>query len=207
METMIKTESYIVPASSDIETKGPGWNLDWNRALLLVHDMQRYFVRTIPEAVRTPLLDNTATLVKMARRHGSTIAYTAQPGRMTTEQRGLLRDFWGEGMTSTEEDRQIIDEIHPQSDDVHFTKWRYSAYARTNLARELVSRKLDQIVVCGVYTHVGILSTAIDSLAYDIQCFVVGNATADFSSEYQINALTYIAKHCGQVLFMGDDLI
>ena len=202
MTYKFKIDEYSLPDSGELNLSNPTWQLDWSRAMLLVHDMQEYFIKPIPDRLRIAVTTNTSTLVRLARVAGAAIAYTGQPGRMNFSERGLLQDFWGEGMSSTEQDRKIIEAVNPQPNDLYLTKWRYSAYTRTALAAELTDRKKDQLVICGVYSHVGILATALDSLARDIQCFVVADAIADFSKSYHITTLQYIAERCGKVIFM-----
>lgn len=57
----------------------------------------------------------------------------------------------------------------------------------------------DQLVLCGVYAHVGVLATAIEAFTNDIQVFLVADATADFSAEYHRSALKYAAERCARV--------
>lgn len=115
---------------------------------------------------------------------------------MTDEQRGLLKDFWGAGMAAAPEDRDVVDELAPTEHECIFTKWRYSAFHRSGLLDHLRALDRDQLIVCGVYAHVGCLMTACDAFANDIQPFLVADAIADFSRAYHELALTYAAERC-----------
>ncbi|MFI1918355.1 isochorismatase family protein [Nocardia sp. NPDC020380] len=176
------------------------WTLDPERVALLVHDMQEYFLRAIPDEMRARLIGNTAAVRAWCAERGAPLAFTAQPGRMTTMQRGLLADFWGPGMRTSAEDRRIVPELAPAAGDWQFTKWRYSAFHRTDLLARLRSAGRDQLLICGVYAHVGVLATAIDAFSHDIQPFVVADATADFTAVEHAQALDYVARRCGVVL-------
>jgi bifunctional isochorismate lyase/aryl carrier protein len=132
--------------------------------------------------------------------------YTAQPGAMTRRERGLLRDFWGPGMSASPTDRAIADEVAPEEGDVVLTKWRYSAFYRSDLERRLRLLGRDQLIVCGVYAHVGCLMTACDAFTRDIQPFLVADAVADFTLDHHLQALRYAADRCAVPLSTADTL-
>lgn len=178
------------------------WTVDANRAVLLFHDMQRYFLRPFSERSdpASALVANSISLRAACIHAGVPIAYTAQPGDMTQQQRGLLKDFWGAGMTAKLEDRAVIDPLAPRPEDWMLTKWRYSAFVKTNLLERLQAAGRDQLIICGVYAHVGILSTALEAFSFDIQPFVVADATADFTSADHSMALDYVARRCAMVI-------
>ncbi len=206
MSSYISTSAYPPLHRTDLSSLGPGWDIEWDGAAVLVHDMQEYFVRALPSEVRTPLCSNVAKVVRMARERDAPIIYSGQPGRMTPEQRGLLLDFWGPGMTSSPEDRELVTQALARESDLRITKWRYSAYSRTILSEYLETRRRNQLIVCGIYTHVGIVATAIDAMSRDVKVFVVADATADFSWRHQLGALDYIGGRCGQIVFAEDGL-
>ncbi|MGZ2895076.1 phenazine biosynthesis protein PhzD, partial [Pseudomonas aeruginosa] len=87
--------AYPLPTAQQLPANLARWSLEPRRAVLLVHDMQRYFLRPLPESLRAGLVANAARLRRWCLEQGVQIAYTAQPGSMTEEQRGLLKDFWG----------------------------------------------------------------------------------------------------------------
>jgi trans-2,3-dihydro-3-hydroxyanthranilic acid synthase len=191
-------EPYAMPAEHELPENIAPWTIDPRRALLLVHDMQQYFLRPF-RSEREPLPDLVANIEALrgtCERHGVPVAYTAQPGGMSDEQRGLLKDFWGPGMSTDPAHRRIIDRLTPTGSDVVLTKWRPSAFCRTELLDLMRARERDQLVICGVYAHVGILMTAHDGFSNDIQTFLVADAVADFSPEYHRMALDYAATRC-----------
>ncbi|MFF4269815.1 isochorismatase family protein [Streptomyces sp. NPDC001536] len=199
--------SYPLPTAEDLPENIADWTPDPDRAVLLVHDMQRYFLQALPDPLRGQLVDNAAALRKRAAALGVPVAYTAQPGRMTDEQRGLLKDFWGPGMRTDPADREVVPELAPAEDDWVFTKWRYSAFFRSDLLERMRAAGRDQLVLCGVYAHVGVLATALEAFTHDIRTFLAADALGDFSEAHHRLALDYAAERCAVVLPSGEVFI
>jgi isochorismate hydrolase len=194
-------EPYPLPTADELPANTARWVIDPRRAVLLVHDMQRYFLAPLPagQAPRDELVANAARLRARCAELGVPVAYTAQPGGMTPEQRGLLQDFWGAGMRVDPADRQIVSALAPAPGDWLLTKWRYSAFHHSDLLERIRREGRDQLVICGVYAHVGVLMTAVDAFTHDIQPFMAADAVADFSASYHRQALEYAAQRCAVV--------
>lgn len=190
---------YPLPGAADLPPAAVPWQAEPARSVLLIHDMQRYFLKPLPTALRHNLLRAAAQLRGRCTALGVPVAYTAQPGGMSDEERGLLKDFWGPGMRTTAEDRQVDSALTPDAGDWLLTKWRYSAFFRTDLLQRMRAAGRDQLILCGVYAHVGVLATAVDAFTHDIQPFLIADATADFSADYHRSALTYAAERCARV--------
>lgn len=88
---------YPMPTERELPENRVSWRPDPDRATLLIHDMQRYFVDFFPagQSPRNELLANIQLIRRTAAELDMPVVYTAQPGAMTREQRGLLHDFWG----------------------------------------------------------------------------------------------------------------
>ncbi len=119
---------------------------------------------------------------------------------MTDQQRGLLKDFWGPGMRTDTADREVVPELTPAAGDWTFTKWRYSAFFHSDMTQRMRAAGRDQLIVCGVYAHVGVLATALDAFTHNIQPFIVADALGDFSETEHRFTLEYAAPCCGMVV-------
>jgi bifunctional isochorismate lyase/aryl carrier protein len=200
--------SYPMPKPDSLPDNVAGWRAEPERAILLMHDLQAYFLAPYEYGGEplTSLVDNARRLRERAAELGIPVVYTAQPGSMTPEQRGLLRDFWGDGMSAADADTRIIDELRPAPGDTVLTKWRYSAFARSDLAAVIRAYGRDQLLIAGVYAHVGCLITGVDAFSMDIQPFLVADAVADFSVADHRLALDYAARSCAAVVSTGQVL-
>ncbi|MFD7326577.1 isochorismatase family protein [Streptomyces sp. NPDC059875] len=192
-------EAYPLPTAGALPPATPHWSVDPDRAVLLVHDMQRYFLAPFPSPLREEIIANAALLRDRCASHGIPVAYTAQPGGMTPEQRGLLADFWGPGMRLDPVDREIVEPLAPAAGDWLLTKWRYSAFFKTDLLERMRFHGRDQLIICGVYAHIGVLASAVESFTNDIQTFLVADALGDFTEDEHLSALAYAAKRCAVV--------
>lgn len=193
-------ESYPMPTVGALPANTARWRPEPGRAVLLIHDMQRYFLAALPDGLRGELVRNVTRLRDRSAALGVPVGYTAQPGDMTDTQRGLLRDFWGPGMRRTPEEQRVVDELAPRPGDWLFDKYRYSAFFRSDLLERMRAAGRDQLIICGVYAHVGVLATAVEAFTHDLQTFVVADATADFSADHHRLALEYAAQRCAVVL-------
>ncbi|CAM5623290.1 isochorismatase family protein [Streptomyces xanthochromogenes] len=195
-------EPYPMPEEGDLPPNTVAWPVDPRRAVLLLHDMQKYFLAPFPpsEAPGNALVNNAALVRARCAELGIPVAYTAQPGGMTTEQRGLLADFWGPGMAPTPEHRQVVEPLQPAPGDWEFTKWRYSAFFKSDLLERMRRHDRDQLIICGVYAHVGVLMTAVEAFTHDIQPILVADAVADFSADDHRLALDYAARRAARVM-------
>ncbi len=190
---------YLLPTGSELPANRVAWHPDPARAVLLVHDMQNHFLAPfgIHDSPLPRVVENIAAIRKHCADLDVPVAFSAQPGGQSAAQRGLLRDFWGDGLPDDPHAAAITDALTPGPADARLTKWRYSAFVGTGLAGLLGAR--DQLIITGVYGHIGVLATALDAFMRDIQPFVVADAIADFSPECHRDTLRHVAQRCGQV--------
>ncbi|MBP1849558.1 isochorismatase [Rhizobium halophytocola] len=193
---------YPMPKAEALPTNKTDWKPDPGRAVLLIHDMQRYFLRFYDGdgPLMSDLIDNLARLKAWAREHGVPVVYTAQPHDQPAGDRALLNDMWGPGLTVADPALQkVVDRLAPDPADTVLTKWRYSAFERSDLQQRMTDWGRDQLVIGGVYAHIGCMVTAIEAFMKDIQPFMVADAVADFSEAEHHMALRYVATRCGVV--------
>lgn len=175
------------------------WRVDPKRCALLIHDMQRHFLAPFAEATLAPVVQKILDLRELCDALEIPVYYSVQPAKQSNAQRGLLLDFWGEGLQDQPERAQVLDALTPKAHHHPFDKWRYSAFAKTNFEAQLKLNKRDQLLVTGVYGHIGCHATVRDAFMRDIQGFAIGDAIADFSKAELEQALHDIAHRCGVV--------
>ena len=194
-------ERYTMPKPGAWPPNRTAWTLDPSRCGLLIHDMQHYFLGFFPAGVSPvkELLANIAGLKSRCRALGIPVFYS-QASAQTPAERGLVADFWGKGMGDGASMTGIVDALAPDEVDIVIRKHRYSAFHRTELLEQMRSRGRDQLLVCGVYAHLGCLVTALDAFMHNIQAFMVSDALADLSEEEHLMALSYAARRCASVV-------
>lgn len=172
-------ECYPMPDPSGLPRSQVSWSIAPARAALLIHGMQNHFVGAFPPG-RPPvvdLVDNIAVLRELAGALGMPVVFSAEP---TGDEPGP-------------DAAAIIKPLAPRPGEHLLTNVRHNAFLRSHLGRLLRSAGRDQLIVCGVYAHLGVLLTAADAFMNAIQPFVVADAVADCSAEEHSMALQWAA--------------
>ncbi|QAY71269.1 isochorismatase family protein [Xylanimonas protaetiae] len=196
---------YAAPLGDLPRSRAP-WALEPARTAVLVHDLQRYFLE--PFAPGCPALvgalDAAARIVAAAREAGVPVVYTAQTGDQDGARRGLQGDLWGPGMRAVAEHVGIVEQVAPAPGDIVLAKHRYSAFALSPLAEHLAAAGRDQLVIVGVYAHIGVTATALDAFQREVRPFVVADGVADFDAARHRLALEHVASCSGVVTLAAD---
>lgn len=200
-----KLNDYALPTADELPQNKVTWQVEPQRAALLIHDMQQYFLNFWGEdsALIKQVVENIANLRRYCKQQGIPVFYTAQPNQQSDEDRALLNDMWGPGLNKHPEQQAVTAALAPDEDDTVLVKWRYSAFHRSPLQEILQESGRDQLIICGVYAHIGCLTTAIDAFMRNIQPFMVADGLADFSRDEHLMALRYTAGRCGRVVTTG----
>ncbi|WP_253378298.1 isochorismatase [unidentified bacterial endosymbiont] len=203
-----KLTAYALPVAADLPTNKVNWAFEPERAALLIHDMQEYFLNFWGEnsAMMQQVVANIARLRAYCKEHNIPVYYTAQPKEQSDEDRALLNDMWGPGLTRSPELQRIVAELAPDDTDTVLVKWRYSAFHRSPLEQMLKETGRNQLLIVGVYAHIGCMTTATDAFMRDIKPFFIADALADFTRDEHLMSLNYVAGRCGRVV-MADELL
>lgn len=203
-----KLKGYALPTAMELPDNKVSWAFEPERAALLIHDMQEYFLNfwgDNSEMMET-VVANIAALRDFCKENNIPVYYTAQPKEQSDEDRALLNDMWGPGLTRSPEQQKIVAALMPDEADTVLVKWRYSAFHRSPLELMLKETGRNQLIITGVYAHIGCMTTATDAFMRDIKPFFVADALADFSRDEHLMSLNYVAGRSGRVV-MTDELL
>lgn len=200
--------AYPMPQAASLPAPRVAWAIQPQRAALLVHDMQAHWLgRFDMDAQPVPaLLSNIATLADACRAAGVPVIYTMQPAGQSPAQRGLLGPVWGDGIPAGSGGDAIASQVAPSPGDEIIVKRRYSALVGTDLLARLRALGRDQLVVCGVYAHIGVALTAAHAFTEDVRSLIVADAVADFSEQEHLRTLEWAGGCCAGVCATNDVL-
>ncbi len=198
----MRTEDYIGNA---IEEKTMQWlsavrsrtaarpQLKFNpqRAALLIVDMQRYFAASDGRC-RILACDGVVKRVELLlsawRTGGGTVIFTrhCHSGKHDT---GMLGRFFSDFIREDEESSEIIDSLHPLPNESVIKKKTYDAFLNTNLETLLREKKLEQVLITGVLTHMCCETVARSAFCRGFEVYIPADGTASRTEELHLNSL------------------
>lgn len=118
--------------------------------------------------------------------------------RRVTERLGLC----AEGTAGVE----LVDGIGVRSDDFHIYKYRYSAFAGSNLDMLLRSQRIETVVVCGTAANACVDSTARDASQLDYNVVVCADLTGYTDARLANASMENLDRYFAVVCDAGDVL-
>lgn len=186
----------------------------WLRAksALLVWDLQQCVGERAVELDR--VLEATASLVELAAAAGVMVVFTRHVGRRWVEEdlawRYLQWRAAGEPSQMQEprcrdgrRDNEIYDALKPPPGAIVIAKHRPSLFAGTSAEELFRGRGIATLVIAGIATDRGVLSTAREAVYRGFHPIVVAEATTSFSSNAHRKGLEEAAR-VGSVVNLGD---
>ncbi len=200
-------QPYPWPDTQALALNKVHWPVQRDNAVLLVHDMQQYWLDFFVDA--QPLINRVGQLVAAARAAGIPIVYTQGERPRHAAERSLGLEMWGPGLAHpsvTAKDCAITAELAPQPEDFVIDKLRVSAFFGTPLTDVLQKIGRRQLIVCGVFAHHGVMMTSADAFMRNYQVQLVADAVADYNEDDHWMALRYVAQTSGCIHLLDDVL-
>jgi nicotinamidase-related amidase len=163
-----------------------------NTALLVI-DMERDFVDA-GAVQETPggraLIPIINALGAWARRHAVPVIFTLEMHRPDRSDYGIELEFDPVHCLEGTEGCALVDGLEVRPGDHRVTgKRRYDAFHGTDLDVLLRSRRIENLVCCGVTTHVCVMSTVFSARHRDYRVLLPRDAVAAVSPDHQAAAL------------------
>jgi bifunctional isochorismate lyase / aryl carrier protein len=191
---------YAVPSKDCLLLNKVDWPLQADDAVLLVHDMQQFWLDFFIEP--HPLLSSVQKLIVHARKAQLPIVYTRGERPKHAAERALGLQMWGPGLAHpdvTEQDIAITTNIAPQPQDFVIDKVRVSAFYETPLQALLQKLGRRQLWICGVFAHHGVMVSCIEAFMRNYKVQLIADAIGDYSEDDHWMALRYVAQTCGRI--------
>lgn len=195
--------SYPLPDEACLALNKVHWQIENHDAVLLVHDMQQYWLDFFVDAA--PLSAAVSKLIQAARASNTPIIYTRGERPRHASERALGVQMWGLGLAHpniTESDAAITTTLKPKPQDFVIDKLRVNAFFGTPLAEILQKIGRRQLIICGVFAHHGILMTSAEAFMRNYQVHLISDAVGDYNEADHWMALRYVAQTSGCIAML-----
>nr|WP_255599535.1 isochorismatase family protein [Afifella sp. IM 167] len=177
------------------------WEIDPARSALLLQDLKGPHLAPLPARERAALHAEAERLARLCAARGMPVFICEMAPAGIGGAEGLMRDMWGNAASPGAPAPGLrLDGLAAHE----VMRRGYSAFFGSDL--EVMLRRLsrDSLLVAGLHTSIGCLSTAIDAFMRDIRPIMVADAMADFSPEEHEAGLRKAAQTCARVVEMSE---
>jgi bifunctional isochorismate lyase/aryl carrier protein len=162
-------------------------------AALLVLDMQNYFLLPDSHAFvpsSPAILDGITKLVEIFYAQGRPVVFTRHVN--TTQNAGMMSVWWHDLIREHSPDSRIVAGLDTSLGTI-LHKNQYDAFLHTRLEDWLHERGVEQVVICGVMTHLCCETTARSAFTHGFEVFFAMDGTATYNE----------ALHCASLLTLS----
>lgn len=185
----------------------PRFDLDRDRAALLVVDMQRVFLEGSAKVQDAEaIMARVRALADAFRRHGRPVVYTRHMHAVDGSDGGTLLWWWGGVILEGSRGSEIHPDVAPEEGDLVVRKNRYDAFTGTELDSRLRTMGVEELVVTGVMTNLCCETTAREAFCRDYRVKFVADATSTASDAMHVATLMNLAYGFAEVCLAEDIL-
>lgn len=155
------------------------------KCALLIIDMQRFFFRENPAALRCGFVDNCRKLLKWGRDtcvpivHVHTV-YESDKSDWPEAWKSEGPDVWCNHLVKGVESSQFVDGLEPLPHEAVVRKTRFSAFFNTTLQSVLIKHGVDTLVVAGYSCDVCIRFTCVDAYNFGYHIYLASDCVESF---------------------------
>jgi isochorismate hydrolase len=173
---------------------------------LLVLDMQSYFLDPdshayIPSA--RAIIPNLKSLIKAYAERDLAVYFTQHIN--TSENAGLMDTWWRDLITAGSPTSNITPEMDT-SDGVIIQKSQYDAFYKTPLDELLREGSVNQVIICGVMTHLCCETTARSAFTQGYEVYFTVDGTATYNQKHHMASLLNLSHGFATPVLIGEVL-
>jgi isochorismate hydrolase len=153
--------------------------------------MQRYFLDRSSHAYLPDselIIGNVQSLVSRCRELSVPILFTRHAHR-SAQDLGNMGSWWGDVIRDGTEVSTIDNRFAPLRGDKVLRKSQYSAFVGTGLEQRLRTRRITQLLITGVMTHLCCETTARDAFMKGFDVFFVVDGTASKTLDLHLSSI------------------
>lgn len=206
---------FSIPPRAGSGPPGYGQTLtvDASHAAMIVVDMQRFFVESLPFQAMQRVVRPVARVLRAARAAGIPVVHVktefrpdmADAGRPGSRIRQMM-DSTGGQLTEGHRGAEIADALAAEPSDLVVVKKSFSGFAGTGLHDVLSRRQIHTLLFAGGTTTVCVESTLRDGMFLGYNAVLLSDCTADLSPALQESAIERVELFFGWVCSSGDVL-
>lgn len=198
----MKKEQYFTPENiadksrqmlADIMTLRRRKTLSQDKCALLVLDMQVYFLSEKSHAFIPSANAVVANIDRLAFAFGqSNRPVIATRHVNTAHDAGAMATWWRRLITSDDPLSAIVEELKCDA-AIYLQKTRYDAFYKTPLIDILHENRIEQIIICGLMTHLCCETTARSAFMHGFDVFFTIDGTATYNEAFHRASLINLA--------------
>jgi len=165
------------------------------KSVLLVIDMQKFFLNKKSHAYLPAgkiIIPRINSIIKEYRKQKLPIIFTYHAYNKD-ENPGIMNRWWGDVIRVNNPLSKIDSTIDWKKTDITIQKKRYSAFIGTKLDQILKNKKIKQLIIVGVMTHLCCETTARHAFMKDYEVYFAIDATATDEEALHISSLKTLA--------------
>jgi isochorismate hydrolase len=180
-------------------------NFTPQKSALLIIDMQKYFCdeSSIPFVPSVPaIIPKIKQLINAYRAKNLPVIFTRQVN--TPEDAGMMAKWWKHTISPESDLSKITPEFNIENSQL-FDKAQYDAFYNTGLESFLKEKKISQLVITGLLTHLCCETTARSAFMRGFETFSCVDGTVTYKEIYHLSSLINLA-HGVSTLTMCDEI-
>lgn len=202
-----RSAAWLAQVRSTVPPR-PHLTLDTSRCCLLIIDMLHYFAHPAGRCylpATEAIVPRIKTLLQAWREQGSMVVYT-QHCHEGVHDLGMLGRFFSDYIEAGTPEAEIIEPLAPNHGEPVLRKTTYDAFMGTDLQEVLRERKMEQVLVTGVLTHICCETTARSAFCRGFEVYVAADATASSSEERHVCSLVSMADSVAVIMSVAEIL-
>lgn len=202
--TISNTSCNMQNKLHSLDLQRSGLNFVPNKSALLVLDLQKYFFSPtshafIPSA--PAIIPNILYLIDYFSGIKRPIFFTKHIN--DRENAGMMAIWWKDLLLQDSDLSNFIEEVNIDK-GVVIKKERYDAFWKTSLCESLKLERVEQVVICGVMTHLCCETTARSAFVQDFQVYFTIDGTATYNEHLHFASLSTLSHGFAKVLLCRD---